>query len=132
MDDEVHLSMSLPLDEDGFLRRQCPTCEREFKWRADDAGDDEEDVEATPVDEDGYFCPYCGVQAPTGDWHTEQQIADAKAIVMRDVLSPEIKKLERSIGKLNRSGGFIKAEMEFDMPDEPESAGEDITMRRVD
>jgi hypothetical protein len=32
MSDEVQLSMSLPLDGDGFLRRECPTCEREFKW----------------------------------------------------------------------------------------------------
>lgn len=24
--------MSDPLDSDGFLRRECPTCEREFKW----------------------------------------------------------------------------------------------------
>lgn len=72
MDDEVHLSMSLPLDEDGFLRRECPTCEREFKWRADQEDDGE--GEATAVDEDGYFCPYCGVQAPTGAWHTKEQI----------------------------------------------------------
>src|SRR6266511_2386951 len=30
MSDEIHLSMSLPLDSDGFLRRECPTCEREI------------------------------------------------------------------------------------------------------
>ena len=24
--------MEIPLDSDGFLRRECPTCEREFKW----------------------------------------------------------------------------------------------------
>ncbi len=31
-DDEVMLEISMPLDSDGFLRRECPTCEREFKW----------------------------------------------------------------------------------------------------
>jgi hypothetical protein len=29
---EHQLSMSFPLDSDGFLRRVCPSCEREFKW----------------------------------------------------------------------------------------------------
>ena len=29
---EFSIEMSLPLDSDGFLRRQCPACEREFKW----------------------------------------------------------------------------------------------------
>ena len=32
MSDEVQLSMSLPLADDGFMRRECTTCEREFKW----------------------------------------------------------------------------------------------------
>ena len=31
-DDDLALEMSMPLDSDGFLRRECPTCEREFKW----------------------------------------------------------------------------------------------------
>lgn len=44
--------MSVPLDSEGFLRRECPTCEREFKWKP--AGEDEE---ATPAPEGGYFCP---------------------------------------------------------------------------
>jgi hypothetical protein len=29
---DMSVSMSLPLDEDGFLRRECPTCERQFRW----------------------------------------------------------------------------------------------------
>ncbi len=30
-DDKVSFGMTIPLDSDGFLRRECPTCEREFK-----------------------------------------------------------------------------------------------------
>jgi hypothetical protein len=29
---DVSIPMSLPLDGDGFLRRECPKCERQFKW----------------------------------------------------------------------------------------------------
>ncbi len=44
-DDEVSFRMTIPLDSDGFLRRECPTCEREFKWQPSEA-EDEEDVES--------------------------------------------------------------------------------------
>ena len=61
------LSMAIPVDSDVFLRRECPTCEREFKWLP--ASEDEESAAGVP--DGGYFCPYCGVQAPTGAWFTE-------------------------------------------------------------
>ncbi len=70
MSDEVSLSVSLPLDSDEFLRRACPTCEREFKWLASQGDDD-----PTPAPDGGYFCPYCAIQAPVDAWHTTPQIA---------------------------------------------------------
>ena len=66
-DDDVALEMSMPLDSDGFLRRECPTCEREFKWFHTPA----EEGSAAPVIDGGYFCPYCGVQAETNTWLTQ-------------------------------------------------------------
>jgi DNA-directed RNA polymerase subunit RPC12/RpoP len=62
-DDKVSFGMTIPLDSDGFLRRECPTCEREFKWRPSEAEVEEHDE---PADTVGYFCPYCGVRAPDG------------------------------------------------------------------
>lgn len=59
MSDEVRLSMSIPLDSEGFARWECPTCEREFKSLPTPDGQ-----EPVPVADGGYFCPYCGVQAP--------------------------------------------------------------------
>ena len=29
---EIRLSVPFPLDSEGFLRRECPSCRREFKW----------------------------------------------------------------------------------------------------
>lgn len=45
----MSFGMTIPLDSDGFLRRECPICEREFKWRPSEA-EAEEDVE--PADDD--------------------------------------------------------------------------------
>ena len=28
----MEIEIALPLDNDGFLRRECPSCERQFKW----------------------------------------------------------------------------------------------------
>lgn len=121
--------MSLPLDEDGFLRRECPTCEREFKWLPDQG--DELDDQSVDTDPDGYFCPYCAVQAPTDHWLTKQQAEDAEAIVLREVMGPALEDLGRSMKRINRSG-LVRADVDYDLPAQPEAGTEDITMRRVD
>lgn len=119
--------MSLPLDSDDFLRRECPTCEREFKWLAS-----QDDDESTAAPEDGYFCPYCAIQAPPDAWHTKPQIEMAKVIAMREVMGPEIKKLERSMRHVGKnSGGLIEANLDYQLPDAPEPLTEDDDMRRV-
>lgn len=68
MNDEIRVPVSLPLDSDGFLRRECPDCEREFKWFSHQAGDPDAEI----VDQ--YFCPLCGVPAGTGSWWTPAQL----------------------------------------------------------
>jgi hypothetical protein len=32
---EFDFSISVPLDTQGYLRRACPTCQRELKWKAE-------------------------------------------------------------------------------------------------
>lgn len=85
---DIELSISLPLDSEGFLRRECPNCERELKWRA--AG---EGKHATPSPPGGYFCPYCAAQAAPGASWTKAQLEAAKAHAYRVVLKPEIDRL---------------------------------------
>jgi len=120
--DEIELSMSVPLDSEGFLRRQCPTCEREFKWKP--AG---EGVEETPSPEGGYFCPYCAVQAPPDSWWTEAQIEDAKARAFDQVVKPQLDKLADAAG----SSGFLEVEVSVPEPDEPPKLDEQDDMRQV-
>lgn len=68
MDEEIRVPVSLPLDSDGFLRRECPTCEEEFKWFSHAEGDDD----AEPASQ--YFCPLCGVPAGLDSWWTPAQL----------------------------------------------------------
>lgn len=79
MNDEFRVPISMPLDSDGFLRRECPTCEREFKWFSHQEGDPDAEI----VDQ--YFCPLCGVPAGTDSWWTSAQLD-----YMNDVASPAI------------------------------------------
>ncbi|HVC07357.1 MAG TPA: hypothetical protein VND98_07235 [Solirubrobacterales bacterium] len=115
--------MSVPLDSDGFLRRECPTCEREFKWKQ--AQDDDE---TTPAPEGGYFfCPYCIVQAPPGSWWTQTQIDAAQATAFRQVVKPELDKLSDSAG----SSGFFEVEVSDPEPERPQALEEADDMRLV-
>lgn len=72
MDDEIRVTISLPLDSDGFMRRECPSCEREFKWFQHDEGD----PNAEPATQ--YFCPLCGVPADLDSWWTPAQLEYAR------------------------------------------------------
>jgi hypothetical protein len=58
MDEDVRVCVSISPDADGFVRRECPTCDREFKWRPTPVDED-----PVPVPDGGYCCQYCGVQA---------------------------------------------------------------------
>jgi hypothetical protein len=131
--------MSLPLDGDGFLRRECPTCEREFKWVPSPDPEADEDVVARATEPteapDGYSCPYCAVTAPPDAWLTKAQVAAAEGIVQRELIDPELHKLEREIDRLNRrSGGLfgIEVRLERDEPEPAPELDEPDDMRRVD
>jgi hypothetical protein len=128
-DDEVTLEMSIPLDSNGFLRRECPTCVREFKW----LHTPQEEGNAAPVAEGGYYCPYCGVQAEAGTWLTQAQADLAQNMVAAKVVGPMLEKLGdgfKSVGR--QSGGFIKAELEYDPPEELDPLTEIDDMIRDD
>jgi hypothetical protein len=126
---EHQLSMSVPLDSDGFLRRECPTCEREFKWLPTPDGE-----EPTPPPTAGLFCPYCAVQADPGSWFTKAQIEQATAVMYDEVVAPELAEFKKSVEGMNRSGGLIgiRAELSSEEPDPPAGLEEADDMRRVD
>jgi hypothetical protein len=126
---EHQLSVSVPLDSDGFLRRECPTCEREFKWLPTPVGE-----EPSPAPTAGVFCPYCAVQADAGAWFTKAQIEQATAIMYDEVVAPELAEFKKTVEGMNRSGRLIdiRAEVTVDESDSPPELEERDDMRRVD
>jgi DNA-directed RNA polymerase subunit RPC12/RpoP len=125
-DDNVAIGMSLPLDSDGFLRRECPTCEREFKWLYTpyEAG-----AEAL-VSDGGYYCPYCGVQAPPNSWLTQAQVVLAQNAVATEVVGPMIEKLSKDMSRT--SSGMISVSMQYKPPEKMDPLTEVDDMRRAD
>lgn len=49
----MDFQVSLPLDSDGFLRRECPHCMQEFKWHHGPANEEAE----TANEPAAYTCP---------------------------------------------------------------------------
>jgi hypothetical protein len=66
----MEISITLPPDADGFLRRECPHCERQFKWHHGPANEEAE-AQAPPT---VYYCPLCGKSAALDAWWTQEQI----------------------------------------------------------
>jgi DNA-directed RNA polymerase subunit RPC12/RpoP len=99
--DRVNVTVSLPRDSDGFLRRACPSCAREHKRVV--AGVGEED--AYNVAE--LHCPYCDHRAEPGAWFTSAQ---KNALREAALATPRLDDAIRGIGAAVRSlGGDVPA-----------------------
>jgi hypothetical protein len=118
--------MSIPCDADGFLRRECPTCEREFKVLPTPDGEI-----PVPVQGGGYFCPYCSVQASS--WWTTAQRELALSLTKSRVVDPIMKKFSDDIGRIGRdSRGIISAKVNYPSGPEPQPLAETEDMVRFD
>jgi hypothetical protein len=119
------ISVPVDLDDDGFLRRECPHCEREFKWRPAD--------DSEPMQAGGYHCPYCNRQADQNAWFTKPQLEYVEAIAANEVVGPLLDEFGRSVDRINRSSsGMISARFERDDIPPAVKPHEPNDMRRVD
>ena len=84
MDDsyDIEVSVPIPRDADGFIRRECPHCMRQFKWH-DGPANEEAEQHAPPVT---YSCPLCGQPAAVGSWDTAEQVELAQHMAMPQVM----------------------------------------------
>lgn len=99
--------MSLPLDHDGFVRRECPHCISQFKWHHGPAN---EEAEQQPSP-NAYYCPLCGQPAGLDSWWTQEQIdyargaiAPAAARMVEDELKNAFKGAHKHV-KISVKGG---------------------------
>jgi len=88
-----------PTDENGMTGRECPSCKGYFKVKF-----------GTGLPTSHCICPYCGEKSEHDKFFTQAQIEYAQSVAVKEVLGPELKKLERSFKELERStrGGFIQ------------------------
>lgn len=117
-------SMMLPLD-DGFLRRECPSCERQFKWHHGPTDNRPEDA----ADPDVYWCPYCGETAPPDRWWTKEQLEFATATAAGPVVNDIAEEFDRSMGR--QPNTFIRVSMTRDDPEPPTALHEPPDMVTV-
>jgi hypothetical protein len=108
--DNIMLGVSLPLDEDGYLGRQCPQCSLSFRMNG-------EDYKALPDDTD-LWCVYCGHQTHHSLFVTTQQqarmmrvAADIGTQIMNQSMGKVFGRMGR--GKSSRDGFSISVSVSY-------------------
>lgn len=121
----MDIPITLPLDSDGFLRRECPHCEQQFKWHHGPANEEAERCEDPPA----YYCPLCSQPAGHDSWWTQEQVAYTEGLAtpaaMRYV-QDELAAAFRGNKNLRFAPGTGR-----DLPDVPASLTEPDDMRIV-
>lgn len=106
----MEVEFPISKDEDGFVWRQCPTCESKFKWH-DGPLPGHETSESPNV----YFCPVCGHSADLSAWFTYEQLEAAQNAVapqVNQMLNDEFSRMKRA-----RRNGMIKIDWKIDSSD---------------
>jgi hypothetical protein len=111
----MEISVTLPLDSDGFLRRECPHCVRQFKWHDGPANEEAEDQPAATT----YYCPLCGQPAGPDSWWTQEQLDYAEGVAMPAAIQQLDDELGRAFKGMNSKHFKIKKTGHLDAPDEP-------------
>lgn len=103
------IEFSIPFDDDGFFRRACPNCEREFKrfGGIETPETESEVVELADVD-GGYFCPYCGCQDDPSAYFTEAQLEQARSIAAAKVMDPLVEGVRSNLADMGFGSDYKK------------------------
>ena len=116
---------------EGFLRRESPTCERQFKWWP--TFPPEEDAEEVQEPPDVYYCPYCHEPADPEAWWTKEQLEYAQELAAAEVFEPELCCFKNDMERSNRrSRRLIRFDVSLPPLSKPEPLTELDDMVRVD
>jgi hypothetical protein len=99
MDD---VQVPIPADEDGFVRRECPNCKRQFKWHDGPANEEAGSEPAPP----SYYCPLCGGPALVDEWFTEEQIDHVGATAMPTLVREFQREMKDAFRSSSRRSGI--------------------------
>jgi len=110
----MEISVDVPLDDDGYVDRECPNCERPFRWRYGPSSE----TARTNVELTQYHCPYCGIEAAADQWWTREQVQHMQASAMAAYM-PEVEhQLRQAANGLNRTG-FLETKVNVSPPAPP-------------
>lgn len=126
------------LDRGGFFRRECPSCGRYFKTKADPDSiayilqpafrQSGIELGETPRERDQHvehlYCPYCKHFTETSNMLTPQLVRFLHRYINREFILPQIRRtfsgLEETFGRnRSRSKGFISINLKFEASNEP-------------
>lgn len=111
----MKVPVSLPLDNDGFLRRECPSCLKQFKWHHGPANEEAEGQASVS----SYFCPFCGQPAALDQWFTTEQVDHMRGVALPSMMQAIDDELTSAIKGLNSKHVKITKTGHLDVPDEP-------------
>lgn len=127
---EHSIPISLPLDSDGFLRRECPECERQFKWFPSQPGEQDAEHEEEPEIE-AYYCPYCQQPAAPNAWWTKEQLEYAQQVAAAEIVAPRLREFKEDVEGIG-TGGLVNFEVTLSPMARPEPLSEPDDMVRVE
>lgn len=127
MSDSLSVPLKFGTDDDGFFRRECPTCVRHFKVAIANGSLAEYLHEAHHVrsPEVQRHCPYCGAVAPPSHWWTQQQldyIQESVKSAAAGVIHEELDRVFHGRGRGSRSGGISLTVRRTGSPPRPPTA----------
>jgi len=104
----VKVPIQIPLDEKGYMDRQCPLgeCQSEFKVLFEDWRD--------KVRDEVVYCPICRLEAESTEWNTEAQQEHIKRMAiahLKKVVSTSMAEDARAFNAHQRRGGLISMSM---------------------
>lgn len=111
----MEIRVSLPLDSDGFLRRQCPHCNGLFKWHDGPANEEAENAD-DPI---AYNCPLCGRPAGPDRWLTDLQVEYIEGVATPAIARYADDLLRDSFKGISSKHFKVKMTGHLDAPDEP-------------
>ncbi len=120
----MEISVDIPTDESGFMRRECPNCKRQFKWFLGASANRPEDF----LDPELYYCPYCGEAAPHNAWWTKEQIEYAEAMAAGPAMKMASRELEKTLRGMKGLKFSPNRNMRGPEPPLPMIESDDMTM----
>jgi len=93
-DGHVNFRVTIPVDDDGFFGRECPSCEQHFRVS-------HEDYDRLP-DDLRLWCVYCGHNDDHSDFMTQQQVERVTRVAHDYAMQAIGQVLDKSFGSMAR------------------------------